>query len=98
MPDARLEVTDALGRRIVPIGKEAFGIGRRGTNDLRLAGSGVSRDHAEIVAATGGFVVRGKQSRYGTHVNDEAITAERPPGPGGRIRPGRSCEAELDVL
>ncbi len=46
MPDARLEVTDALGRRIVPIAKEAFGIGRRETNDLRLAGSEVSRDHA----------------------------------------------------
>src|SRR5215203_714709 len=53
MPDARLEVTDALGRRIVPIAKDAFGIGRRETNDLRLAGSEVSRDHAEIVAATG---------------------------------------------
>ena len=51
MPDARLEVTDALGRRIVPIAKDAFEIGRRETNDLRLAGSEVSRDHAEIVAA-----------------------------------------------
>ena len=74
MPDARLEVTDALGRRIVPIGKEAFGIGRRETNDLRLAGSEVSRDHAEIVTAPGGFVVRDKQSRYGTYVNDEPVT------------------------
>ena len=75
MPDARLEVTDALGRRIVPIGKEAFGIGRRETNDLRLAGSEVSRDHAEIVvAASGGFLVRDKQSRYGTYVNDEPVT------------------------
>ena len=41
MPDARLEVTDALGRRIVPIAKDAFGIGRRETNDLRLGGSEV---------------------------------------------------------
>ena len=39
MPDARLEVTDALGRRIVPIAKGQFEIGRRETNDLRLAGS-----------------------------------------------------------
>ncbi len=38
MPDARLEVTDALGRRIVPIAKAPFEIGRRETNDLRLAG------------------------------------------------------------
>src|SRR5215204_2361662 len=97
MPDARLEVTDALGRRIVPIGKEAFGIGRRETNDLRLAGSEVSRDHAEIVAATGGFLVRDKQSRYGTYVNDEPVT-ERTLAHGDRIRLGRSGGAELVFL
>jgi serine phosphatase RsbU (regulator of sigma subunit)/pSer/pThr/pTyr-binding forkhead associated (FHA) protein len=97
MPDARLEVTDALGRRIVPIGKEAFGIGRRETNDLRLAGSEVSRDHAEIVAEKGAFVVRDKQSRYGTYVNDEPIT-ERALSHGDRIRLGRSGGAELVFL
>lgn len=98
MPDARLEVTDALGRRIVPIGKEAFGIGRRETNDLRLAGSEVSRDHAEIVTAGGAFVVRDKQSRYGTYVNDEPVTADRPLVHGDRIRLGRSGGAELVFL
>jgi sigma-B regulation protein RsbU (phosphoserine phosphatase) len=98
MPDARLEVTDALGRRIVPIAKEAFGIGRRETNDLRLAGSEVSRDHAEIVTNSGGFIVRDKQSRYGTYVNDEAITVDRPLAHGDRIRLGRSGGAELVFL
>jgi phosphoserine phosphatase RsbU/P len=98
MPDARLEVTDALGRRIVPIAKEVFGIGRRETNDLRLAGSEVSRDHAEIVAVDGGFVVRDKQSRYGTYVNDEPITVDRPLAHGDRIRLGRSGGAELVFL
>jgi sigma-B regulation protein RsbU (phosphoserine phosphatase) len=97
MPDARLEVTDALGRRIVPIAKEAFGIGRRETNDLRLAGSEVSRDHAEILAAMGGFLVRDKQSRYGTYVNDEPVT-ERALAHGDRIRLGRSGGAELVFL
>ena len=97
MPDARLEVTDALGRRIVPIGKDAFGIGRRETNDLRLAGSEVSRDHAEILSATDGFMVRDKQSRYGTFVNDEPIT-ERALSHGDRIRLGRSGGAELVFL
>src|SRR5438874_2732395 len=90
MPDARLEVTDALGRRIVPIAKEAFGIGRRETNDLRLAGSEVSRDHAEIVAGQAGFLIRDKQSRYGTYVNDEPVGEQRPLVPGDRIRLGRS--------
>src|SRR5215831_15556338 len=97
MPDARLEVTDALGRRIVPIAKDAFGIGRRETNDLRLAGSEVSRDHAEIVASDGGFLVRDKQSRYGTYVNDEPVT-ERALTHGDRIRLGRSGGAELVFL
>jgi phosphoserine phosphatase RsbU/P len=95
--DARLEVTDALGRRIVPIAKNAFGIGRRETNDLRLAGSEVSRDHAEIVAADGGFRIRDKQSRYGTYVNDEQVT-EHPLTHGDRIRLGRSGGAELVFL
>src|SRR3954464_4400136 len=97
MPDARLEVTDALGRRIVPIAKDAFGIGRRETNDLRLAGSEVWRDHAEIVAVDGGFLVRDKQSRYGTYVNDEQVT-ERGLTHGDRIRLGRSGGAELVFL
>jgi phosphoserine phosphatase RsbU/P len=97
MPDARLEVTDALGRRIVPIGKDAFGIGRRESNDLRLAGSEVSRDHAEIVSTATGFLVRDKQSRYGTFVNDEPVT-ERGLAHGDRIRLGRSGGAELVFL
>src|SRR3954469_6181540 len=95
--DARLEVTDALGRRIVPIGKDAFGIGRRETNDLRLAGSEVSRDHAEITAENGGFRIRDKQSRYGTYVNDEPV-ADRALIHGDRIRLGRSGGAELVFL
>src|SRR3954469_3369429 len=97
MPDGRLGVTDALGRRIVPIAKEAFGIGRRETNDLRLAGSEVSRDHAEIVATGTGFLVRDKQSRYGTFVNDEQVS-ERPLTHGDRIRLGRSGGAEMVFL
>jgi sigma-B regulation protein RsbU (phosphoserine phosphatase) len=98
MPDARLEVTDALGRRIVPIAKDAFGIGRRETNDLRLAGSEVSRDHAEIARENGAFVIRDKQSRYGTFVNDEAVADHRPLVHGDRIRLGRSGGAELVFL
>ena len=95
--DARLEVTDALGRRIVPISKAQFGIGRRETNDLRLAGSEVSRDHAEIAAEENQFVLRDRQSRYGTYVNDEQVT-ERVLAHGDRIRLGRSGGAELVFL
>ncbi|MBI2835851.1 MAG: SpoIIE family protein phosphatase [Acidobacteria bacterium] len=94
---ARLEVTDALGRRIVPIETTVFGIGRRDTNDLRLAGSEVSRDHAEIVREDGKFLVKDRQSRYGTFVNGDQIT-QKELAHGDKIRLGRSGGAELVFL
>jgi serine phosphatase RsbU (regulator of sigma subunit)/pSer/pThr/pTyr-binding forkhead associated (FHA) protein len=97
MSDARLEVTDALGRRIVPIVKGQFEIGRRETNDLRLAGSEVSRDHAEIAVEENRFVIRDRNSRYGTYVNGEQIT-ERTLAHGDKIRLGRTGGAEMVFL
>jgi len=97
MSDARLEVTDALGRRIVPISQGYFEIGRRETNDLRLAGSEVSRDHAEIALENNHFVVRDRNSRYGTYVNGEQIT-ERSLVHGDRVRLGRTGGAEMVFL
>src|ERR687893_295261 len=97
MSDARLEVTDALGRRIVPVAKTQFEIGRRETNDLRLAGSEVSRDHAEIAVDNNKFVLRDKNSRYGTYVNGEQVT-ERALAHGDRIRLGRTGGAEMVFL
>jgi sigma-B regulation protein RsbU (phosphoserine phosphatase) len=97
MPDARLEVTDALGRRIVPISKPQFEIGRRETNDLRLAGSEVSRDHAEIARVDNRFVLRDRSSRYGTYVNGEQVT-ERTLVHGDKIRLGRTGGAEMVFL
>jgi sigma-B regulation protein RsbU (phosphoserine phosphatase) len=97
MPDARLEVTDALGRRIVPISKGQFEIGRRETNDLRLAGSEVSRDHAQIALQENKFILRDRNSRYGTYVNGEQVT-ERSLAHGDRIRLGRSGGAEMVFL
>ncbi len=97
MSDARLEVTDALGRRIVPISKGHFEIGRRETNDLRLAGSEVSRDHAEIEAQNNQFMIRDRNSRYGTYVNGEQVT-ERALVHGDRVRLGRTGGAEMVFL
>jgi sigma-B regulation protein RsbU (phosphoserine phosphatase) len=94
MANARLEVTDALGRRVVEISKGSFEIGRRETNDLRLAGSEVSRDHAEIVTEGKKVLIRDRQSRYGTYVNGDQVT-ERVLAHGDRIRLGRSGGAEL---
>lgn len=97
MPDARLEVTDALGRRIVPISRGVLALGRRETNDIRLAGSEVSRDHAEIEAGEKAFIIRDRSSRYGTYVNGEQVT-ERALAHGDRIRLGRSGGAEMVFL
>src|SRR5919201_4918398 len=97
MPDARLEVTDALGRRIVPISKGQFEIGRRETNDLKLAGSEVSRDHAEIAVENNRYVLRDRNSSYGTNVNDEQVT-ERALTHGDRIRLGRTGGAVMVFL
>lgn len=94
MSDARLDVTDALGQRAVPIDRATFTIGRRDSNDLRLAGSEVSRDHAEIVLEDGRFVLRDRGSRYGTFVNGEQVT-EHVLTSGDRVRLGRGGGAEM---
>lgn len=97
MPDGRLEVTDALGRRVIQIDKPVFSIGRRSGNDLQLVGSDVSRDHAEIATDGERFVLRDRGSRYGTYVNGEAVT-EHPLQHGDLVRLGRSGGAEMVFL
>ena len=74
MADARLEVTDAFGQRTVTLDKPTFTIGRRDSNDLRLAGSEVSRDHADITFVDGRVLFRDRGSRYGSFVNGEQVT------------------------
>jgi sigma-B regulation protein RsbU (phosphoserine phosphatase) len=97
MPDGRLEVTDALGRRVIQIDKPVFSIGRRSGNDLQLVGSDVSRDHAEIARDGGQFILKDRGSRYGTYVNGEGIT-EHALKHGDLVRLGRSGGAELVFL
>jgi len=94
MPVARLDVTEAVGQRTVTVDKPSYLIGRRETNDLKLVGSEVSRDHAEIAQENGEFVLRDRGSRYGTFVNDEQVT-ERILRHGDRIRLGRGGGAEI---
>ncbi len=93
-PAPRLVVTDALGRRIVPIDKPVFTIGRRSETDLRLPGADISRVHAEISLENGGCVIRDKQSRFGTFVNGER-TAERVLAHGDQIRLGQAGDTEI---
>ena len=95
--DARLEVADGLGRRIVPIDKAKFTLGRREANDLRLQGAEVSRDHAVILRTDDAFHVQDLKSRYGTFVNDAEIT-DQALDHGDQIRLGRGGGAEIVFL
>ena len=97
MPLGRLEVTDALGRRVVPLEKPTFSIGRRSGNDLQLVGSDVSRDHADITRENEHYMLRDRGSRYGTFVNGEQIT-EKSLTHGDLVRLGRSGGAEMVFL
>src|SRR5437773_6475595 len=97
MPDApapRLVVTDALGRRIVPIDKPLFTMGRRSETDLRLPGADISRVHAEITLEQGMCTIRDKQSRFGTFVNGER-TSERVLTHGDTIKLGQAGDVEM---
>jgi serine phosphatase RsbU (regulator of sigma subunit) len=97
MPRARLEVTDTLGARTVPIAKDLFEIGRRSSHDLYLGGADVSRDHAQIERKGERFTLRDRGSRGGTFVNGEPV-AERVLEHGDRIHLGRSSGADLVFL
>ena len=94
MAEPRLEVHDVLGERIVALERFPYTIGRRETNDLRLGGSEVSREHAQITQVDGRFLLRDRESRYGTYVNGEPVT-ECEIRTGDRIRLGRGGGADL---
>jgi serine phosphatase RsbU (regulator of sigma subunit)/pSer/pThr/pTyr-binding forkhead associated (FHA) protein len=97
MTQPRLEITEPLGRRVVPIDKETFAIGRRTGNDLRLTAADISREHAEIAHAGAAFVIRDRQSRFGTFVNGVQV-AEQPLKHGDLIRLGQSGGIEMVFL
>ena len=91
---ARLQVNDNTGRRVVTLDKPIFIIGRRTAADLQLLNADVSREHAEIARDGGRFLLRDRGSRYGTFVNGEQVT-ERSLAHGDRIRLGRTDGVEL---
>src|SRR6185503_14232898 len=64
---------------------------------LKLGGSEVSREHAEIFSDNGQISIRDRESRYGTFVNGDRVT-ECQLRPGDRIRLGRGGGADLTFL
>src|SRR5215831_10273122 len=97
MTEARLEVTDAKGWRVVPIDKGTFDIGRHAQSHLHLDARDISRDHARIVRDGDRFVLRDRGSTHGTYVNGERVT-ERTLDHGDRIQLGTSGAAEILFL
>ena len=97
MSEPRLEVNDGLGRRVIPIDKPSLTIGRRTESDVRLVGSDVSREHAEIAREDGHLVLRDRGSRYGTFVNGAPVTEHRLTH-GDRVQFGRTGGAEVVFL
>jgi len=84
-----LEFDDERGRRAVAVDKPVFIIGRGEESDIRLAGVMVSRHHAEIVQTDAGWVLKDRDSRFGTFVNGVRIS-ERTLGHLDRLRFGQA--------
>src|SRR5580765_129284 len=83
----RLVITDALGRRTIPIERAVTTFGRRSECDVRLTGADVSRQHAELL-------MRDCESKFGTFVNGEKIT-ERELKPGDSIGLGQTSDTSI---
>jgi len=90
----RLIVTDANGRRIVPIDKAILTLGRSSESDICFSEQGVSRKHAKIVTDNGVHRLQDEGSRFGTSVNGERVT-ELVLKPGDVIQLGQSEETKI---
>jgi pSer/pThr/pTyr-binding forkhead associated (FHA) protein len=73
-----------------PLHAPEIGVGRDPSQDISLSGdTSVSRRHARIISAPGGFVVRDEGSSNGTWVNGVRIQ-EQPLFPGDTLRIGHT--------
>ena len=93
----RLLITDSLGRRQIPLDTPLLTLGRRSESDVQVTGTGVSRQHAEIIASNGTFRLRDCGSKFGTFVNGNRA-AEQALAHGDRIRLGDSEDTEIVFL
>ena len=79
------------GRADVPQGKKRLTIGRDRKNDVVLADTAVSRQHAEIFPSLNGFYIRDLRSSNGVLVNHTRITNPYQLTHGDRIGIGSSA-------
>ena len=97
MSTARLKVDDQTGSREVPVLSPLTTLGRRSECHVRLFGSDVSRDHADIATEGERFILRDRASRFGTFVNGRQIT-EQELSHGDTIRLGQSADCQIVFL
>jgi phosphoserine phosphatase RsbU/P len=90
----RLVITDALGRRTIPIERPVLTFGRRSECDVRVTGADVSRQHAELLLQGDRIVLRDCGSKFGTFVNGEKIQ-ERDLKPGDTIGLGQTSDTSI---
>ncbi len=98
MSDALLEMDGESGqRRRVAIEKDLFTLGRRTGNDLRLVEPDISREHAEVAREGDRYILRDRDSRFGTFVNNMRVK-EQLLKHGDLIRLGQSGGKEMVFL
>ena len=95
MNTPRLVITRPDGKTDrIDLDRNVTTLGRRSECTVRLEGTDVSRDHADITVEARGFVLRDKGSRFGTFVNGKQVT-EHVLSHKDQIRLGQSSECEI---
>ncbi len=72
-----------------PLIGESYAIGRNAENTISIDDASVSSVHARILRTPKGFVIEDAQSRNGTHVNGERVTAPKLLADADTIRLGK---------
>jgi hypothetical protein len=77
-PKAVIEIVGgSLPRSTLKIPSDTFTIGRSSENDLVISNPEVSRHHASLRRAQGAWFIQDQNSRGGTYVNDQLVSATR---------------------
>jgi sigma-B regulation protein RsbU (phosphoserine phosphatase) len=71
---------------VIPLDGDKCILGRNPDCAVVIAATSVSREHAQILRINGRYYIEDKQSRNGTYVNNQAITARTLLKPDDRIR------------
>src|SRR5262244_2923003 len=71
---------------VVPLEGERFVLGRNPDCGIVIPVTSVSREHAQILRVAGKYFIEDRQSRNGTFVNNQAISARVPLKDNDQIR------------